>query len=135
MKIIELSAWEGVRFMCCYIGIEDLASNALIEQLKRSGDRFVSYKTLEDYGMAVVNILGEKGEEGILTLSRDRTNAFFRDYSDYFEEKEINNETGIYLREDKDLNNLISKFSGYLSFDLFLAFINKDSVKKLGING
>lgn len=121
--------------MCCYIGIEDLAANALIEQLKRGGDRFISYKTLEDYGMAVVNILGEKGEEGILILSRDRTNAFFRDYSDYFEEKEINNETGIYLREDKDLNDLISKFRGYLSFDLFLAFINKDSVKKLGING
>ena len=37
--------------MCFYIGIEDLAANALIEILtKNSEKRFVSYEELENYG-------------------------------------------------------------------------------------
>ena len=62
--------------MCFYIGIEDLAANALIEILtKNSEKRFVSYEELENYGAEVVKFLCEKGEKAILILSRDCTEA------------------------------------------------------------
>lgn len=52
--------------MCFYIGIEDLAANALIEILtKNSEKRFVSYEELENYGAEVVKFLCEKGEKAI----------------------------------------------------------------------
>ena len=76
--------------MCFYIGIEDLAANALIEILtKNSEKRFVSYEELENYGAEVVKFLCEKGEKAILILSRDCTEAMFRNYSDFFEEQHI----------------------------------------------
>lgn len=54
--------------MCVYIGIEDLAANALIEIMtNNANNRFVSYKELEDYGAEVVKFLNLKGEKAILT--------------------------------------------------------------------
>ena len=47
--------------MCVYIGIEDLAANALIEIMtNNANNRFVSYKELEDYGAEVVKFLNLK---------------------------------------------------------------------------
>lgn len=78
--------------MCFYIGIEDLAANALIEILtKNSEKRFVSYEELENYGAEVVKFLCEKGEKAILILSRDCTEAMFRNYSDFLKN---NNQMG-----------------------------------------
>ena len=75
-----------------YIGIEDLAANALIEILtKNSEKRFVSYEELENYGAEVVKFLCEKGEKAILILSRDCTEAMFRNYSDFLKN---NNQMG-----------------------------------------
>ena len=45
-----------------YIGIEDLAANALIEcLLKTENARFVTYKQLEEYGSEVIRFLNNKG--------------------------------------------------------------------------
>lgn len=49
--------------MCFYIGIEDLAANALIEVLKKTDKRFLTYHELESYGSEVVQILKENGEK------------------------------------------------------------------------
>ena len=50
--------------MCFYIGIEDLAANALIEILQsKNGDdsqNIVTYAELEKYGAEVVHYLGEQ---------------------------------------------------------------------------
>ena len=52
--------------MCVYIGIEDLAANALIEVMsKDESKRFVSYEELESYGAEVVNFLNTKGEKAV----------------------------------------------------------------------
>ena len=69
--------------MCVYIGVEDLAANALIELLKKQ-KRFVSYSELENYGAEIVRFLFKKGEKAILILSRESTNALFRNYSEVF---------------------------------------------------
>lgn len=119
--------------MCFYIGIEDLAANALIESMRRADKVFLTYKEIENYGSRVVELLNEKGEKAVLILSRDSTNALFRNYSDFFEERNINGEMGVALREGVTLEKLINQFRGYLALDVLMAFVNETSVQALGV--
>lgn len=118
--------------MCFYIGIEDLAANAMIEMLKKGERRFLTYNEIEMYGAEVVQILKENGENAVLILSRENTNALFRNYSEFFEERERNGKRGIGLKDDKGVEDLIQQFRGYLALDLLLAFMNQRSVQVLG---
>lgn len=118
--------------MCFYIGIEDLAANAMIEMLRRGGRRFLTYSEIEMYGAEVVQILKESGEKAVLILSRENTDALFRNYSEFFEEGEQNGKRGIKLRDDKKVEDLIQQFRGYLALDVLLAFMNQRSVQVLG---
>ncbi len=119
--------------MCVYIGIEDLAANALIEILNFNNKKYVSFKELEDYGSRVVTILSEKNEKAILVLSRENTQALFRNYSDFFVEKSIDGTNGISLREEITVDDLEDAFRGYLSLDVLKAFMDKTSVLQLGV--
>ena len=119
--------------MCFYIGIEDLAANALIESMRRSKKTFLTYKEIENYGSKVVEFLNEKGEKAVLILSRESTNALFRNYSDFFQEKEVNGEMGIQLTKEVTFENLINQFRGYLALDVLMAFVNDNSVQALGV--
>ena len=116
--------------MCFYIGIVDLAANALIEALEKGDKRFLTYSEIENYGSKVVQILNEKGEKAVLILSRENTNALFRNYSEYFEERDGK---GIALKDDKDVDDLIEQFRGYLALDVLMAFVNERSVTTLGV--
>lgn len=120
--------------MCVYIGIEDLAANALIELLEKDNSNTkVSFKALEDYGNAVVNYINsEDGERAVLVLSRDRTNRFLYDYADFFELYTGSDGEGILLKEGKNIEDLWSKFRSYLTFDILSAFVNKGNVRALG---
>lgn len=118
--------------MCFYIGIEDLAANAMIEMLKKDGRRFLTYNEIEMYGAEVVQILRENGEKAVLILSRENTDALFRNYSEFFEEMEQNGKRGIKLTDDKEVEDLIQQFRGYLALDVLLAFMNQRSVNVLG---
>lgn len=118
--------------MCFYIGIEDLAANAMIEMLKRGRQRFLTYDEIELYGAEVVQILKENGEKAVLILSRENTAAFFRNYAEFFEEGLQNGKKGIKLKAEKQLDDLIQQFRGYLALDVLLAFMNQRSVQVLG---
>lgn len=113
------------------IGIEDLAANALIESMRRENNRFVTYESIENYGMKVQQFLSEQGEKLVLVLSRESKNEFIRNYSDFFEEKEENGELGIEVRKEKSLDELVDEFRGYLAFDLLMALIDESSVEAL----
>lgn len=117
--------------MCFYIGIEDLAANAMIEMLKKGGRRFLTYSKIEMYGTEVVQILKENGEKAVLILSRENTDALFKNYSEFFEEGEQNGKRGIKLKDDKQEEDLIRQFRGYLALDVLLAFMNQRSVQVL----
>ncbi len=119
--------------MCFYIGIEDLAANAMIEMLKKGGQRFLTYSEIEMYGTEVVQILKENGEKAVLILSRENTDALFRNYSEFFEEGEQNGKKGIRLKADKKVEDLIQQFRGYLALDVLLAFMNQRSIQVLGV--
>ncbi len=124
---------ERVKNMCFYIGIEDLAANALIESMRRAEKTFLTYKEIENYGSRVVELLNEKGEKAVLILSRESTNALFRNYSDFFQEKNVKGEMGIELKKEVTLENLINQFRGYLALDVLMAFVNENSVQALGV--
>lgn len=119
--------------MCFYIGIEDLAANALIESMRRVEKNFLTYREIENYGSKVVQILNEQGERAVLILSRENTNELFRNYSDFFEEKEENEEKGVALKSGIELEDLIMQFRGYLALDVLMAFVNDRSVQALGV--
>lgn len=84
----------------------------------------------DDYGSKVVQILNEQGEKAVLILSRENTNELFRNYSDFFEEKE---EKGVALKSGIELEDLIMQFRGYLALDVLMAFVNDRSVQALGV--
>lgn len=118
--------------MCFYIGIEDLAANAMIEMMKKGGQRFLTYSEIEMYGAEVVQILKDSGEKAVLILSRENTDALFRNYSEFFEESERGGKRGIKLKENKKVEDLIKQFRGYLALDVLLAFMDQRSVQVLG---
>lgn len=71
-----------------HIGIEDLAANAFIALLQEDEKcNFITYDELELYGEQAVKVLAEKGEKATLLLSRNHTNAIFRDCSDFLKRK------------------------------------------------
>ena len=122
--------------MCFYIGIEDLAANALIEILKTKKDDSaqrpsVTLAELEAYGNQVIQYLNEHGEKAVLILSRENTFLMFRNYSDFFEEVETEKGIAIALKEGRTVSDLVTKFRTYLALDLMIAFMNKETVRVL----
>ena len=73
----------------------------MIEMLKKGGQRFLTYNEIEMYGAEVVQILRENGEKAVLILSRENTDALFRNYSEFFEESEQSGKRGITLSKIK----------------------------------
>ena len=114
--------------MCYYIGIEDLAANALIEILqakngKDSRNFRVTLRDLETYGEAVVKYFNKNSyEKAQLVLSRAYTSNMFRNYSDFFEEIDLGSETAIALQSGKTVEDLVNKFRVYNASDLNGAF-------------
>lgn len=111
--------------MCMYIGIEDLAANALIGILARTREeagkpKFVRFATLLDYGTAVIRKLKEdSGEEAILIYNRESNSMLFTDYSDFFERH--TDETGydgIKLKDGKNERDLLVRFIGTIPVEL-----------------
>ena len=122
--------------MCYYIGIEDLAANALIEILKtkenvQTEQCRVTLAELEAYGNQVIQYLNERGEKAVLILSRENTSLMLRNYSDFFEEVETDNGISIALKEGKTVSDLVEKFRTYLALDLMMAFMNTETVRVL----
>ena len=66
-------------------------------------------------------------------LSRENTNAMFRDYSEFFEEDSYAGNEGIRLRTGKSRKDLIVQFRGYLALDVLMALIDERSVSALGV--
>jgi hypothetical protein len=124
--------------MCYYIGIEDLAANAMIEIVEKKSKEgifennsvVVTLKDLEDYGAEVVRYINkETTEKALLILSKASTDFMFRNYSDFFEE--VDDESAIKLREGKTVEDLKEKFRTYKAWELINAYMAETTVKIL----
>lgn len=99
--------------MGMYIGIEDLAANALFVILngaRKAGNvnPSVRFADLLKYGMAVIRRLQANGEEATLIYSREANSKMFVDYSDIFVRyTDEEGWDGIALREGKDEQDLL----------------------------
>lgn len=106
--------------MCMYIGIEDLAANALVSILSRGqlafeSPVFIRFSVLLDYGMAVVKKLTANGEEATLIYDRESNSMLFRDYSDFFERKtDDEGYAGIQLKEGIKGEDIVHRFIGQI---------------------
>ena len=120
--------------MCYYLGIEDLAANALIAAMQvHQESLFFSFETLEEYGALVIHYLKRAGKEALLVLSRDLTDAFFQEYSNFFRKMTKNGKDGVALCDGVEAVMLVRAFQGYLPLELLLAFISPDTTKILGL--
>jgi len=121
--------------LCIYIGIEDLAANALIEIIRRDESRRqVSFDILAKYGMQVIRFLQEKNKSAVLILSRERQLSFVRDYSDFFSADFSEGDGGVIrLREGVCKKDLLVYFRAAMPLDCIDAFVNDEALKELGV--
>lgn len=118
------------------IGMELLVANALIElHEKKDGCREVKTKSLLEYGTKIVKLLDKSGEETILFYSREDTNSFMHNYSDFYDMyQDDNGNDVISLKDGKSISDLREYFRANMTLEMLLAFINKESVQVL-LNG
>ena len=112
-----------------YIEMDDLVGNAFVSYLEKTGKRVLSLYKIEKFGSNIVKNLGAKGTKSMLLLSRDRTNAFFYEYSDWF--IYVESDGLVILKDNISVAQLLKKFSGYLSLEVLLAFRDEENIKIL----
>ena len=120
--------------MCYYLGIEDLAANALIAAIQANQKPlFFSFKKLDEYGTRVVRSLMETGKEAVLVLSRELTDVFFHEYSGIFCRHTEKGEAGVALCEGVETSVLVRMFQGSLPLEMLMAFISSEALEALGL--
>lgn len=106
--------------MCMYIGIEDLAANALIRLLsqpQKDGTtvRFVRFSTLFDYGMKVIQQLTQRNTPATLIYNRESNSRLFGDYSAFFKPyTDGEGYDGIMLRKGIEIKDIMRQFLGQI---------------------
>ena len=120
--------------MCMYIGIEDLAANALISLLMTKSDEpcpFVSFSTLKEYGLRVVTKLREQHEEAVYIYSPISKARLFSDYSNYFELAVRKGKEGVRLREGVGLEDLWIKFQTVIAVKMLRVMRDPELLRSL----
>lgn len=119
--------------MCTFIGIENLAANALIEILEKTEKREVSFDTLVRYGMQVVRIFQqETGEEAVLLLSKKYQINMLENYSAFFEADSIKQDV-FRLKKGTSIEDLKDYFRWSMNLQLIQAFTDPNAIRELGV--
>ena len=122
--------------MSMYIGIEDLAANALISLLLIRTDEsqpFVSFRTLKEYGLKVVKKLKEQQEDAVFIYSPQSTARLFTDYSQYFELCVKAQEEGIRLKQGLTIDALWVKFQTVIAVKPLRVMRDQDLLRSLNL--
>ena len=114
------------------IYIDDLIPNAFIAYLQHTNPKNLNRKLnlhqIEKFGQQVIDNLKRKKIDAYLILSRDLTNEFFSKYYDWFR---LQDDDFVALDDYVTINNLIDRFTGYLSVDLLIEFGKRKNYKIL----
>jgi hypothetical protein len=122
---------QNVKRRCYTLGIEDIASSALIWCMKQYSVRFLTYTAIEKFGNAVIEILQEQGTPAQLILYRNKTDEFLYRCSGYFREKEIDGQLGLEVPETITAVDLELKFRGFLPVDVLMATVDSKALRVL----
>lgn len=117
--------------MAYFIGIEDLAANALIELVEKTGKRTVLFSQLNNYGNAIMTSLKKDNMDVTLIFTKDTTEQFFHDCSDVFIINEIKDDVEIILKDGVSTDVLRSRFRINIAFNLLKAFVSESALKAL----
>lgn len=117
--------------MQCFIGIEDLVANALIEIVEQTNNRTVSFSQLNNYGEAIIAKLSNENITATLIFSKDATNQFFHDCSDIFSIKETDSDILITLNENISTEYLRNRFRINLTLNMLKAFVSQEVIKTI----
>lgn len=117
-----------------YIGIEDLAANALIELMKlNKTNRRVSLQSLYNYGKVIARLLSRPGQDVILFLTKESTDVFVDNYRDYFSIVEEAGTEYLELNKDKTIDDLHNQFRANLTVDMAKALHERETLKALKV--
>lgn len=120
--VSEIRKTERGKYMnCYYIGMDDVIANAFIESMKRNGNRFLTYKQINDYGDKVADLIRKDSD---VFVDKSNTSSVLTDYADFFAEQTIDGELGVELKREKSKSDLINQFRGYLPLDVLRAFVS-----------
>lgn len=106
---------------CYHIGMDDVIANAFIESIKQNGNRFLTYKQIDDYGNKVADLIRKDSD---VFVDKSNTDSVLTDYADFFSEQTIDGTLGIELKQEKSRSDLINQFRGYLPLDVLRAFVS-----------
>ena len=118
-------------FMYCFIGIEDLVANALIEIVEKTSNRTVSFSQLNKYGEAIIAKLKTEKVDATLIFNRDTTDQFFHDCSNLFTISENDKDISITLNENVSTSYLRKRFRVNLALHMLSAFVSDDAIKTI----
>lgn len=111
-----------------YIGIEDLAANALIAMLddartkKEEQKRFVAFSRILKLGTIMVDRFKKVGEDAVLIYSREANERMFTDYSRFFEFRTEDGEEGVYLKDGIEVDDLWVFFRSTITMRMMEVF-------------
>lgn len=117
--------------MCYYIGIEDLAANALIEIVEKTGKRYVNSVQLSNYGNVILTNLKKNNIDAKIIFNREATNCFFHDCADIFTVEENEDNIIISLNDNISTTYLRSRFRINIALQLIKAFVSQEAVNVL----
>ncbi len=129
--LISCQMKNGGKNMCYYIGIEDLAANALIEIVEKTGKRSVNFSQLSKYGNVILMNLKKNNTDVKLIFNREATNQFFHDCSDIFTIEESEDDIIISLNDNISTTYLRSRFRINIALQLIKAFVSQEAIKVL----
>lgn len=113
------------------IDIQDLAGNALIELVEKTGKRAVLFSQLNDYGNAIIAKLGSENIDVSFVHTKEKVERFFDTCSDVFLFEEIGNDIKVTLKSGVLTNTLRERFRIPIAFCLLKAFVAESTLKTL----
>lgn len=113
------------------IDIQDLAGNALIELIEKTGKRTVLFSQLNNYGNAIIAKLGSENIDASFVHTKEKVEQFFDTCSDVFLFEEIGNDIKVTLKNGVSTDTLRERFRIPIAFCLLKAFVADSTLKTL----
>lgn len=116
-------------FYC--IDIQDLAGNALIELIEKTGKRTVLFSQLNNYGNAIIAKLENENIDTFFAYTKEKVEQFVDTCSDVFLFEEVGNDIKVTLKSGVLTDVLRERFRMPIAFCLLKAFVAESTLKTL----
>ena len=112
-----------------YLTIEDIVPNSVIELERIDGKRKILIADAKKYGEEVAKNLTKRGYYTKLKLNPGLTESFDIKYSNYFEKYYENDTYGYQLKDNINIDEIISIFRNPLVDEVVESFTNEEVIE------